>query len=251
MTQTAWPQGYGRRVLATVTSTLDEARRIAPETSGPEWILALEQTAARGRRGRAWHMPAGNFAGTLLLPVSGGAGQAALRSFVVALALRSACVALCGREDWFALKWPNDVLLGGGKLAGILLESITTGGAVSHVAIGIGVNLATAPDPGTLEDGALPPVAFREKTGLTVSPEDFLTHLAQAYALYEQQFTSFGFAPIRQAWLAHAARLGEVIVARTTRDETTGTFVDVDLQGQLVLETPKGRAVIAAADVYF
>ncbi|MEO1780214.1 MAG: biotin--[acetyl-CoA-carboxylase] ligase, partial [Pseudomonadota bacterium] len=84
-----------------------------------------------------------------------------------------------------------------------------------------------------------------------ITPEAFLDLLAQAFARYEAQFVTYGFAVIRTAWLARAARLGEVITARTTRDSQVGTFVDVDGDGQLVLETAKGRVHIPAADVYF
>ena len=248
---TVWPDGYGRRVLSVVDSTLSEAARIAPGLAGPEWILALRQTAARGRRGRAWIMPEGNFAATLVLPVSGALGQAALRSFVVSLALRSAFVAVTGREDIFALKWPNDVLLRDGKVAGILLETIAMGAGVTHLAVGIGVNLAAAPDGSAVEPGAVRPVSLARELGVRVAPEAFLDHLAVAYARYEDQFTTFGFAPIRAAWLRHAARLGQVITARTTRDVYQGTFVDVDADGQLVLETSTGRITIPAGDVYF
>ncbi len=251
MTNNAWPVGYGRRVLPSVASTLDEGRRLAPDLTGPEWILALEQTAARGRRGRSWASLDGNFAATLVLPIAEPAGHAALRSFVAALALREACVGLCGREDIFKLKWPNDVLLRGGKVAGILLESIGQGGQVSHLSIGIGVNLAHAPSPEAIEARAVAPVALRPALGLNVTPDAFLDLLAQTYARLEAQFQTYGFAPIRQAWLNHAARLGEPVVARTTREETHGTFVDVDDTGQLVLETSKGRVTIPAADVYF
>ncbi|MEM6758465.1 MAG: biotin--[acetyl-CoA-carboxylase] ligase [Pseudomonadota bacterium] len=246
---TAWPEGYGRRVLPEVDSTLSEAARLVPTLAGPEWILAHHQTAARGRRGRAWATPPGNFAASLVLPVAGL--DAALRSFVAALALRDACVAVTGREAAFQLKWPNDVLLNGGKLAGILLESAGQGGAISHVIVGIGVNLVRAPDVSDLEPDAVPPASLRQSFGVEVTPDDFLTHLAAAYARHEAQFGAYGFAPIRTAWLAHAARLGEVITARTTRDIYKGTFVDVDDQGQLVLETAKGRVSIPAADVYF
>ena len=136
----AFPEGYARKVLQSVESTLDEAQRILPNLSGPTWILAHEQTAARGRRGRAWAMPPGNFAATLVLPEA-RPEQAALRSFVAALALFDACVSVTGRGQDFSLKWPNDVLLREGKLAGILLESIAPG----FLAIGIGVNLAIRP----------------------------------------------------------------------------------------------------------
>lgn len=247
----AWPSGYGRRVLVSVDSTLSEAARSAPGLAGPEWVLALEQTAARGRRGRAWVMPPGNFAATLILPLSEPPGQAALRSFVMSLALRDAFVAATGREDAFALKWPNDVLLRGGKVAGILLESIGTGAEISHLALGVGVNLAAAPDVSEVEEGAVPPVALKSALGTVISSEGFLSLLAVAYARHEDQFRIYGFAPIRTAWLANAAKLGEVITARTTRDTHVGTFVDVDADGQLVLETARGRITIPAGDVYF
>lgn len=242
----SWPDGYGRRVLTDVDSTLNEAARVAGTLAAPEWILAHRQTSARGRRARPWVMPAGNFAATLVMPMTGAPGQAALRSFVMSLALRDACVAATGREDAFALKWPNDVLLQGRKLAGILLETV----APSHLAIGVGVNLAAAPAMDDVEAGAVPPVALRT-LGAEIGAEPFLDLLAHGFAHREAQFATYGFAPIRTAWLAHAARLGEAITARTSRDEHRGTFVDVDGDGQLVLETAKGRVHIPAGDVYF
>jgi len=246
-----WPEGYGRRVLQSVDSTLDEAARIGAGLHGPEWILAHRQTRGRGRRGRAWAGPAGNFTATLVLFPEGGPGQAVLRSFVAAVAVLDACVVLCGRSDGFALKWPNDVLLNGGKLAGILLESAGAGGAVARLCIGIGVNLVAAPSGQEIEARALRPVSLVSETGISVDPETFLTHLAASYARYEQQFARFGFSPIRTAWLAHAARLGQVITARTGKDEFTGTFEDVDENGNLVLLTPRERMRIPAADVFF
>lgn len=246
-----WPTGYGRRVLASVDSTLSEAARIAPTLAGPEWILAHQQTAARGRRGRAWEMPQGNFAATLVLPITGSPADAALRSFTASLALRDAFVAVTGRDSAFSLKWPNDVLLRGGKIAGILLESAGQGNGMTHLSIGIGVNLAAAPKPEQVEDRALRPVSLLGELGTIVSPEIFLDYLANAFARYEEQFKTYGFEPIRRAWMSHAARLGEVITARTARDEWQGTFREVDEVGQLVLQTTEGRVAIPAADVYF
>ncbi len=246
-----WPQGYGLHVLQEVDSTLNEAARIAPTATGPVWIMAHSQTAARGRRGRAWANPKGNLAATLLLRPEGSPDQAALRSFVSALALYDACVAVTGRAEGLSLKWPNDVLLNGGKLAGILLESTGQGRGVSHLAVGIGVNLTEAPGADKVEPNALRPVSLLSETGASVMPEDFLTELAVAYARYEVQFTTYGFDPIRTAWLSRAARLGEVITARTVTSETIGTFETVDAGGNLVLNTAKGRVSIPAAEVFF
>lgn len=243
--------GVGRRVLAEVDSTNAEAARVAPELAGPEWILALNQTAARGRRGRIWANPKGNFAATLVMRPTEVPGQVALRSFVASLALADAFAAATGRVQSFALKWPNDVLLNGGKVAGILLESAGQSGAVSYLCIGIGVNLIASPAISEVESGALTPVNLLSETGAQVTPEEFLDLLAPAYAQWEAQFTTYGFAPIRTAWLARAARLGEVITARTWTESHFGIFETVDEAGSLVLKTAAGRVIIPAAEVFF
>jgi BirA family biotin operon repressor/biotin-[acetyl-CoA-carboxylase] ligase len=240
--------GVSRRVLETTDSTMLEAARAAPSLSGPEWVLALRQTAGRGRRGRAWSMPEGNFAASLTMRPPGPVSQIALRSFVAANALRAALIEVGCAPEALSLKWPNDVLFQGGKLAGILLESLGDGrGGVSHLIIGIGVNLAETPDPATLEPGALRPVALPHR----VAPEALLDALAPAYATREHSLAVYGFGPTRTEWLSHAARLGEVITARLPREEITGTFTDVDDGGNLILETAKGARAIAAADIFF
>jgi BirA family transcriptional regulator, biotin operon repressor / biotin---[acetyl-CoA-carboxylase] ligase len=245
-----WPEGYGLRILDEVDSTLNEAVRMVPGLAEPVWIMAHRQTAGRGRRGRSWVEPRGNLATTLVMAPEGAAGQVALRSFVAALALFDTCEAICGASG-LALKWPNDVLLNGGKLAGILLESSGKPGGVGHLAIGIGVNLAKAPALGQVEGGALRPVSLLAETGVMVAPGDFLTGLAAAYAVREQVFVAQGFAPIRRDWLARAARLGEVITARAGNTTTRGRFETLDEAGNLVLMTAKGRTAIAAAEVLF
>jgi BirA family biotin operon repressor/biotin-[acetyl-CoA-carboxylase] ligase len=241
-----WPLGYGRQVLAEVDSTMTEAARQASSLAGPTWICALRQTAAGGRRGRVWVNPEGNFAATLLLPTSDLPETRALRSFVAALALYDALVAVSGRVEGLTLKWPNDVLLTGGKVAGILLESVG-----EHLAIGIGVNLAEAPGLSEVEAHAVRPVSVLSTLGVEVAPEAFLEHLAVAYARQEAQFQTYGFAPIREAWLARAARLGEVVTARVGDASHQGTFETIDAGGRIVLKTALGREAIAAADIFF
>lgn len=250
MTQGAvWPQGYGRRILDRVESTLDEAARTASTLAGPEWIMAHRQLAGRARRGRAWADPVGNLSATLVLFPKEPVAVASLRSFVAALALLDACVAVSGRSEGFALKWPNDVLLNGGKLAGILLESSGQGDRLAYLAIGIGVNLVSSPD--TVEPGGLRPVSLLSETGAQIDPETFLTYLAAAYARREAVFAKQGFEPIRTAWLASAARIGQVVTARTGTAQTRGRFETVDAAGNLVLQCVRGRVTIPAAEVFF
>ncbi len=243
--------GFERVHLTEVDSTMNEAARRADTLPGPTWITADVQTGARGRRGRAWVMPPSSFAGTLVLHPTGPPETVALRSFVAALALFDSFVTLTARAQAFALKWPNDVLLNGGKVAGILLESIGQGTGVRHLAIGIGVNLAEAPPNTGVEPQAVTPVSLASETGALVTPEEFFNVFAPAYAQYEGQFLAFGFAPIREAWLARAAKLGDVITARTSQSEWVGTFETIDLAGNLVLNTSNGRHSISAAEVFF
>lgn len=240
-----------RHALTAVDSTNAFAASLAPGLTGPAWVIAGEQTAGRGRRGRHWVSPRGNFYGSLVMRPEGAPEQAALRSFAAALALHDACVALTGLPQAFALKWPNDVLLNGGKLAGILLESAGQGGRVAHLVIGIGVNLIGAPAVTAVEPGAVPPVSLLGETGLRVTPEALLDHLAPAFARWEAAFQAQGFAPLRAAWLARAARLGERIRARTGTTTREGIFDTIDASGALVLNIDGRREAIPAAEVFF
>ncbi|WP_413850053.1 biotin--[acetyl-CoA-carboxylase] ligase [Albidovulum sp.] len=240
-----------RHVLAEVDSTNSEAARLAPRLTQPTWILARRQTAARGRRGRAWVAPEGNFFATLVMRPSGDPVAAAQRSFVAALALAEALGAAVGPGAALSLKWPNDVLLNGGKVAGILLESAGKGAGVSHLAIGIGVNLIAAPPAEAVEPGAARPVSVMGETGVRLAPETLLDLLAPAFARWEAQLSTWGFAPLRTAWLARAARLGQPITARTMTETIEGTFETIDEAGALVLRTAAGPRTIPAADVYF
>ncbi|WP_106353672.1 biotin--[acetyl-CoA-carboxylase] ligase [Yoonia maritima] len=247
-THAHWPTGYGRVIHDSVDSTMAEAARLALTLEQPTWIMARTQTAARGRRGRPWIVPAGNLNTTLVFKPGCSPADAAKRSFLAANALQAA-LAIYVQPEKLALKWPNDVLLSGGKVAGILLESSGQGGVVDWLSIGIGVNLAHTPDGVT--DAAFAPTSLRAAGGWDVVPEDFLSVLADAYATQEEKLRTIGFAGIRDDWLSKAARLGEVITARTAREEITGLFETVDLDGNLVLQTAQGPRVIPAADVYF
>lgn len=229
---------------------MTEAARMAPHLAGPAWILAHEQTGARGRRGRPWRMPAGNMAATLVMRPNVPPATAALYSFVAALALYDALRWVAPDLD-MAIKWPNDVLINGGKCAGILLESATLRGDTAFLSIGIGVNLAAVPDVGTLEARAVAPVSLLQASGMAIPPEDFLTPLAAAFAQHARTFETLGFAPIRSAWLARAARIGQPLVARTGTTTYEGIFETIDETGAMILRTADGMQAISAADVFF
>lgn len=227
-----------------------EARRRAP-FARPTWIAARRQTAAIGRRGRAWAAPEGNLSATLAMQPDCPPARAALYSFVASYALFATLLAYVEDRTALSLKWPNDVLLSGGKLAGILLASDGHGHKVTQLSIGIGVNLNTAPAPVGLEPGQHPPVTLADATGDAIDPLEFLTFLAEHFAHQQRFFQDNGFGPLRVAWLDQAAKRGEEITARTGTEEVRGIFRTVDEDGQLVLDTPGGQRVIAAADVFF
>ena len=243
-----WPEGYELVILDEVDSTMAEARRRAETLERPTWIMARSQTNAKGRRGRTWLGGGGNLAATLVYRPWCGPAEAAARSFMAANALFES-LALYIDRDCLALKWPNDVLLNGGKVAGILLESASSGGPlVDWLSVGVGVNLAKAPHDTRTE---FPPVSLRGEGGDEVEPEQFLSVLAGHFATQEGKLAAMGFPRIREDWLANAARLGEIVTARTTNREITGVFETVDQAGNLILRVEGREVLIPAADVYF
>jgi len=237
-----------RRIFAEIDSTNEEARRLAHAgEAGPVWLLGLHQSAGRGRRGKAWSAAAGNLSATLLLRPAMTPAEAALLSFVACLAVADLLVA-CAPDAHVALKWPNDALLNGGKVAGVLLESEGGAGGISWLAVGIGVNLRHAPprDPAA----AFAPIAVSD-VAPAPTPEAALDILAAAWDRWEAIYRTDGFAPIRAAFLSRAARIGEIIEARLPHETVRGLFADLDADGRLVLDTGNARRLISAADVFF
>ena len=250
ISEDGWPVGTDRVILDEIDSTMTEAQRRASGTAAPTWIMAKRQTKGRGRRGRPWQDPVGNFAATLLLFPQEPLRDVALNSFVASIALRGALRTLAP-SDGYALKWPNDVLLNGCKIAGILLESAGNADKVDWLAIGVGVNLQGRPPAEALEGRATPPSSIKAELGVDVDPEELLHLLAIDFDVHRRLLLDSGFDVIRRIWLRQAARLGEAITARTMREEFSGIFEDVDGEGNLILRTAEGREAITAADVFF
>lgn len=175
-------------------------------------------------------------------------GWAALRTFLASNAVFET-LALYVARDKLALKWPNDVLLDGRKVAGILLESTSIQGHIDWLAIGIGVNLSETPP----SEGQAPfsPISVAEVTGEAPRQDEFLRILAGHYATEEMVLERLGFEPIRRDWLERAARLGEEIAAQIGNRKVTGIFDTIDDKGQLVLITGTGPVRIPAAEIYF
>ncbi len=232
-------------------STNAEALRgLAAGAERPFWLRAERQTAGRGGGGRAWSAAEGDLMTSLALdparlrPAASPAEIATL-SFAAALALDDAVRRLAPTAP-LALKWPNDLLLSGRKLAGILLET-GPGGLV----IGFGVNLVGAPPSQALEPAAMRPATLSEILTPPPTPEVLLVSLAAAMGRWAEIWAAEGFGGLRPAWLARAAGLGRPIVARLADRQISGLFADVDASGALVIETRNGPRRAPAADVFF
>lgn len=248
MSAVAWPGGYALLELDEIDSTNEEARRRAKAGEGRSlWIAAARQSAGRGRRGNAWQSAQGNLFATLLLRPEKPARECAQLSFVAALAVSDMLARLAPHAD-FSLKWPNDVLASGRKIAGILLESESgADGMAAWLAVGIGVNLVVFP-----EDTEFPAISLTALGAATPAPKDALLHLAARFAKWYEVWRTAGFAPVREAWLARASGLGARIRVRLANEEIAGVFQGIDDSGALLLGLPGGGVrAIAAGEVFF
>ncbi|WP_353216632.1 biotin--[acetyl-CoA-carboxylase] ligase [Sandarakinorhabdus sp.] len=243
--------------LAEVGSTNDWLLARTAALPDGHWVIADRQTAGRGRRGRVWSDGSGNLMASVLVQAEGAVQQL---SFVAALAVVEALAEITsrppnasvqrlsrlgsaesdlsrkGRGD-FSLKWPNDVLLGGVKCAGILLER--QGAAL---VIGIGINLAQHPE------ATERPATSLAAAGLPVPrPLEALAVLAQRFADWRTVWQREGFALVRSAWLGHAAGIGGRMAARLGTETPEGVFTGLGDDGALLLRLDDGtmRAVHA------
>lgn len=228
-------------------STNDELRRLAqlgvPEGSA---VLAERQNAGRGRRGRIWVSEPGNLYFSLLLHPRCSVKEAASLGFVAQLAVSEWLAKLLPASTKIQHKWPNDVLVNGKKISGLLLESSANAeGLVDWLILGLGINLCHHP-----EDALFPATNLFEEGGLRMMAEeaaqDFVRLFQPLYAVWKER----GFAPLRSSWLSRAAFLGEMIKADRGEKKIEGIFKDIDAEGFLLLESHEGIQRIGAADIF-
>ncbi|MDA8251421.1 MAG: biotin--[acetyl-CoA-carboxylase] ligase [Rhodospirillales bacterium] len=225
------------------TSDFCRERALSGEPDGLA-VLARRQTGGRGTAGRSWQSPAGNlYLSVLLRPVE-PARTAAQWSLLAAVALVETLAALLPDPQALALKWPNDVLLHGRKLAGILSETAAAAdGMVDFLVIGFGVNLAVAPPvpdrPTACLAERVPPPA----------PEAFARALLDRLDRWQAAREAEGFAPVRTAWLAHGPAQGAPIVLRSGATTREGGFAGLAADGSLLLATAGGIGAFAAGEV--
>jgi len=238
--------GFWRlQVFPSLDSTSDLCARLA-EAGEPEGlaVLALRQTAGRGSRGRNWESPTGNMYLSALLRPPGMLAEASRWALLVAVALADAIALLLPDPSLLALKWPNDVLLDGRKVAGILLDAAgKAGGAIDWLVIGCGINLTQAPAvPGRrtacIAELAEPP-----------APEAMARLLLDRLAHWRAVRAREGFAPVRAAWLARAQPVGTRVQLSYNGRLLGGTFAGLADDGSLLLSTGEGVAAFATGEI--
>lgn len=249
--------GYRLAAFDRLGSTNVEAlSRARQGERGPTWFVTSEQTAGHGRRNRPWVSPRGNLAASILEVVDVSPAIAATLGFAAGLAIEAALQKVsveaslrAGGADHmkFSLKWPNDVLAGQHKLAGILLEAETTAMNGLAVAVGIGANVASAPA------GTPTPAISLAALGVHISAEELFAELSDAWAEFRGVWDNGrGFGEIRRRWLELASGLGQPVAIRNAGSAVEGIFDTIDEAGCLIVRTSDGKRIsVSAGDVYF
>ena len=218
--------------------------------AAPRWIVARGQRAGRGRRGRSWVSEPGNLAATLLITTPKGAAEAAQATFVAALAVADLLDVFVS-PALVSIKWPNDVLLDGTKVSGILIESGPHASGGLWLAVGIGVNLAHAPQD--TERGAAALVE-RLRGDMSFAPpvEAAAEILAETFATWWGRWQTLGFEPVLEAWTSRLTGLNGPCTARLDHETLQGLAEGVDPDGALRLRLEDGSLrTISAGDVFF
>jgi BirA family biotin operon repressor/biotin-[acetyl-CoA-carboxylase] ligase len=236
--------GYRLTAHDSLASTNAEALARRGE-GGPLWIVAGQQSAGRGRRGNEWVSPPGNLYATLLLTDPAPPECAPELSFVTALALHDAILERApALHAVLALKWPNDILCGGAKLAGILIEGERAADALA-VAIGIGVNCQNHPKP-----TAYPVTDLKTAAADVAAADLFATLSATMLRRLGQWRRGAGFGDIRADWIARGAGMGGDMRVKLPDREILGRGEGLDDRGRLLLRLPDGSLqAIAAGEV--
>ena len=227
------------RHYASVASTNDEAQRLASEGAAHGTVVhADEQTAGRGRLSRRWLSPPGNLYMSIVLRLDVPPARIVEIGFLAALAAADAVDALLPRQVRASLKWPNDVMVNDGKIAGILVEQ-----AVDALIVGIGLDVLQAPSGVTYKVSTI--VGCGGLATVDGARERLLAALANWFDIWQQD----GFEAIRVAWLARAHPIGSTLTVRLGELFISGEFAGIDTDGALLLNTSEGRMRVLAGDV--
>jgi BirA family biotin operon repressor/biotin-[acetyl-CoA-carboxylase] ligase len=230
------------RTVRETRSTNDDLAVLARD-GAPEgiWLRAERQSGGRGRQGREWHSPAGNLYASTLVRLRAGDPPAPTLALVAAVAVHETASAFAAGGVRIEIKWPNDLMVAGAKLSGILLERID-----DAVIVGFGVNLADHPD------GTARPAINMGMLGGAPDPARFLEALAASFSRWVERWRGEGLAPIREQWLAAAHPPGTALSTHTASGAwVEGLFDGLEESGALRLRLADGGArIIHAGDVF-
>lgn len=224
----------------TITASTNDDAKAAAERGEAEGLViwALKQTAGRGRQDRVWESPEGNLYCSVLLRPDASPNDLGLYSFITANAMYDT-VRQCLPVADITLKWPNDVLVEGKKIGGILLEVVG-----NALIIGMGLNVMAHP-----KEGLYPSTSIRAEGGSPKTLDDILDMLLQNLGHWYGVMQKDGFEPIREFWLKRAVK-GPMNV-RLPQGQITGDFADLDKKGHLILHLADGsEKAIATGDVF-
>lgn len=235
----------------TLDSTSAEAKRLAGGgASHGAVIWAKRQTNGRGRMGRDWVSAEGNLFTTFLLSPNVPLADCAQLSFVAAVAVAETLEGIVPDASAVRCKWPNDVLVNGKKIAGILLESFTTRELISErqwIAVGVGINVDNHP-----EHVLFPATCLRDAGVELISAKIVLSRFIHNFIACYDKWEASGFGVIRKAWHDRAYQIGQPIEVIVGEERTSGTFSGIDDAGQLLLNTgAKKPTPILAGDVFY
>ncbi len=237
------PAGCHLISFDSVGSTNEEAKAFAQ--SGAEAgtvVWARQQMAGRGRHGRSWASPPGNLYLSVIQRPNCRPADAPQLGFAAGVALADALAPLT--DTAVALKWPNDLMIGGKKASGILLESAANAdGQLAWVIIGVGVNVELRPRE-------LPEVTSLHEEGAEISVETLLSIFLERLFWHTEQWRTHGFEPIRERWLSFAPPAGTDMRVRLPDSDVFGSFSGIDERGSLLLETDGGSRRIDMGDVF-
>ncbi|CAM3945538.1 biotin--[acetyl-CoA-carboxylase] ligase [Cohnella lubricantis] len=240
---------FGRRAHLNdaVPSTQDVLRELA-EQGAPEGtlVIAEQQTKGRGRMGRNWVSPAGKGIWmSLLLRPNIPLHQTPQLTLLAAVALSRAIARIVPLE--IGIKWPNDLLVDGRKISGILLESAAEDERIRYVVAGMGISV-------NLEEEDFPPevlekaISLRMAAGRPIDRTDIITAVLEEFERLYELYAARGFAPIRALWEAHAVTLGREAILHTPQGEIVGVPEALDELGGLRVKLADGtvRTVYSA-----
>jgi BirA family biotin operon repressor/biotin-[acetyl-CoA-carboxylase] ligase len=235
--------------LPSIGSTSDELKRLA--AAGAEegtLVWADEQTDGHGRFGRSWISPPGNLYASLLLRPDRASAEAVQLTFAAAVALAEVAAAVLPASARVGCKWPNDVLVGGRKVSGILLESQTRpDGTIDGLVVGIGVNVASHPPPEAVMYTA---TSLHAEGAVGETAASVLQRFCPVFLGWYETWRRQGFAPVRAAWLDRAEKLHQQVEVRLDAETVSGTFVGLDASGAMLIQQGERQRTILAGDVF-